>query len=159
MQKHGTRQARRAPASATVPDADQFRLPELDWHTLANSLPAIVCIWTPTGKPFSFNERWFEYTGLSRADMTAADVQSVFHPKERVAIEDLWRESLVTGAAFSIEGRLRRHDGVYRWHLGSVAPIRDDAGAIRAWVSSVIDIDEAKQAEQAVRRSEKRFRQ
>ncbi len=159
MQKHDTRQARRAPASAIAPEADRFRPPELDWRALANSLPAIVGIWSPSGEPFSFNERWFEYTGLSRAGMTAADVRSVFHPQEAVAIEELWRESLSAGTAFSIEARLRRQDGVYRWHLGSIAPIRDDAGTIRAWVSSVIDIDEAKQAEQAVRRSEKRFRQ
>src|SRR3972149_3647917 len=48
--------------------------------------------------------------------------------------------------------------GLGRPAAGS-APVRDGAGTIKSWISSIIDIDEAKQAEQAVRRSERRFRQ
>ncbi|TAK58329.1 MAG: PAS domain S-box protein, partial [Dehalococcoidia bacterium] len=120
------------------------QLSEQRWRTLASSLPGIIGTWSPAGEPLFFNDRWFEYTGLKPEGMTAADVRGVFHPKEVTAIEELWRESLRTGTAFSVEGRIRGHDGVYRWHLGSVAPIRDDAGTIRAWISSIIDIDEAK---------------
>ncbi len=48
---------------------------------------------------------------------------------------------------------------MYRWHLGSIAPIRDAVGTIKAWISSIIDIDDSKQSEQALRKSERRFRQ
>src|SRR4029078_12349100 len=56
-----------------------------------------------------------------------------------------------TGEPYDIEYRVRRHDGVYRWHFGRVVPIRDAAGAIVNWVSSSVDIDKRKRAEEGQR--------
>ncbi len=44
------------------------QLGEQRWRTLAGSVPAIIGMWSPRGEPYFFNERWFEYTGLPRAD-------------------------------------------------------------------------------------------
>ncbi len=135
------------------------RLSEERWRTLAASLPAIISTWSPRGRPLYFNRRWTEYTGLGRDARSIEDVRSVFHPQEAPAVEALWRDALRTGEAFAVEIRVRRHDGVFRWHLGSVTPVRDRAGTVRAWISTGIDIDDRKQAEQALLEGEQRFRQ
>src|SRR5260370_40861895 len=50
--------------------------------------------------------------------------------------------------------RLRRADGEYRWHHTRGEPLRDRQGNIIQWYGLSIDIDEAKKAEDRLRRSE-----
>ncbi len=52
------------------------------------------------------------------------------------------------------ETRVRRADGVYRWFLHRKVALRDDCGKIVRWYGSSIDIEDRKQAEDALRRSE-----
>jgi len=46
---------------------------------------------------------------------------------------DKWRELLASGEPGEIEARLRRHDGVFRWFLIRVEPLRDETGKIIRW--------------------------
>jgi PAS domain S-box-containing protein len=50
--------------------------------------------------------------------------------------------------------RFRRADGEYRWHQGRGDPLRDRQGNIIQWYGLLVDIDEAKKAEDRLRRSE-----
>jgi PAS domain S-box-containing protein len=135
------------------------RLSEERWRTLAASVPAIISTWSAHGRPLYFNQRWTDYTGLDRSARSIEEIRRVFHPHEAAAVEGLWQDAMRTGESFNTEVRLRRHDGVYRWHLGSVVPVRDRVGAVRAWISTSIDIDDRKRTEQALNESEQRFRQ
>lgn len=159
MQKQNVAHPRALQVEPSAASPDGSSLGALGWRVLASSLPAIVGVWSPSGEPVFFNERWYEYTGLPRGTASAAELRGVVHPQEIAGVEGLWRDALRTGEPFVVEARVRRDDGVYRWHLGSVAPVRDDAGAIRTWISSIIDIDDRKRAEEALRQSEKRYRQ
>jgi signal transduction histidine kinase len=57
------------------------------------------------------------------------------------------------GQPFEVEYRLRRHDGVYRWHLTRALPVRDKSGRIEQWVATSTDITEQKQAAEEVIRA------
>ena len=59
---------------------------------------------------------------------------------------------------YSLECRLRRADGVYRWWLIRGAPLRDANGAILKWFGTCTDIHDLKEAEAQLRESEERFR-
>jgi PAS domain S-box-containing protein len=50
--------------------------------------------------------------------------------------------------------RLRRADGEFRWHHARCEPLRDRGGRIIQWYGLSVDIDEGKQAEDRLRRSE-----
>jgi signal transduction histidine kinase len=52
---------------------------------------------------------------------------------------------------FEIEHRLRRHDGVYRWHLGRAVPMHDEYGRFQKWLGTNIDIESQKKAEQSLK--------
>ena len=62
-----------------------------------------------------------------------------------------WREAWVSGEPGEIETRLRRHDGVFRWFLVRAEPLRDESGKVVKWYATSTDIEDRKQAEEAVR--------
>nr|WP_067056233.1 ATP-binding protein [Mucilaginibacter sp. L294] len=103
--------------------------------------------WTnlPTGIVNSFNQRWYDYTGLSKDDIADFEWHMVVHPddlKETIAKYEL---SLKTGDIFEVENRYRRHDDVYRWHLNRSKPLKNDNGDIIFWVGTATDIEDQKQ--------------
>jgi PAS domain-containing protein len=59
-----------------------------------------------------------------------------------------------SGAPHLFEGRLRRHDGEYRWHAVRRVPLRDERGDIVKWYAVGFDIADKKAVEDALRRSE-----
>ncbi len=59
---------------------------------------------------------------------------------------------------YEIEKRYRRKDGSYFWGALSARPIYDTHGEIESVVGFVADITQRKQAEEALRESERRFR-
>src|SRR6267143_2148350 len=79
---------------------------------------------------------------------------ALIHTEDVAGIVEKWRTSLATGEPFEAETRVRRADGVYRWFLHRKVALRDDCGKIVRWYGSSIDIEDRKQAEDALRRSE-----
>jgi len=68
-----------------------------------------------------------------------------------------WQELLISGEAGEIEARVRRHDGIYRWFLIRVEPYRDDTGKIDRWYGTSTDIEDRKNAEEALRTSQRKL--
>ncbi len=58
------------------------------------------------------------------------------------------------GTSYQAVLRLRRADGEFRWHHSRGEPLRDQQGRIVQWYGLSVDIDEAKKAEDRLRRSE-----
>lgn len=69
-----------------------------------------------------------------------------------------WQELPVSGEPGEIEARLRRRDGVYRWFLIRVEPLRDESGKIVRWYDTSTDFEDRKHAEQALQTSERTAR-
>jgi PAS domain S-box-containing protein len=57
-----------------------------------------------------------------------------------------------------MEARLRRHDGVFRWFLVRVEPLRDETGKILRWYGTSTDIESLKQTEEKLREDERELR-
>ena len=45
-----------------------------------------------------------------------------------------------------------RHDGIFRWFLFRLSPLKDERGQITRWYGTGIDIEDRKQAEDILRR-------
>ena len=65
-----------------------------------------------------------------------------------------WQAALAAGEPLEIELRHRRADGKYRWFLSRAVPLRDEKGNIVKWYATTFDIEDRKQAEEKLRRSE-----
>jgi formate hydrogenlyase transcriptional activator len=69
-------------------------------------------------------------------------------------VQTSWWHSIETGEPFEVEQRIRGVDGEYRWFVARGLPGRDPEGRIIRWYGMLFDIDERKQAEERLRRSE-----
>ena len=115
----------------------------------------------PEGRVYWFNKRWQEYTGHQKGE----DKQPVFtgwpsliHPEDFESVKTHWEDSLKNGKIFETQLRLKRYDGIYRWHLMRNIPVSDHQGRIGSWFGSATDVNNLKTAEQALSRSEERYR-
>jgi PAS domain S-box-containing protein len=119
-----------------------LRRSEEQFHAFANSLPELCWTAHPDGRIFWYNERWFEYTGTTPQQMEGWGWQSVHDPAILPSVLDRWRSSVDTGTPFQMEFPLRGADGVFRWFLTRVRPLRDGDGKIVRWYGTNTNIDE-----------------
>ena len=127
---------------------------KIEEQLVIHTTPALIHTALPDGNIDFFNRRWLEYLGLTLEDVQGWRWTAVIHPEDVAGIVEKWRTSLATGEPFEAETRVRRADGVYRWFLHRKVALRDDCGKIVRWYGSSIDIEDRKQAEDALRRSE-----
>jgi signal transduction histidine kinase/ActR/RegA family two-component response regulator len=60
------------------------------------------------------------------------------------------------GRDFEIEGRARRHDGVYRWFVTRAVPFRTAFGTIVSWFGVTMDIHELRELQETLRQADRR---
>jgi two-component system CheB/CheR fusion protein len=137
---------------------EALRVSEARMRTLADAVPQVIWTNTADGMADYFNQRWYEYTGLSYEESAGPGWQAIVHPDDAPASVERWQHALRAGAVFDTEYRLRRHDGAYRWFIGRNVPMKDEAGRVTGWFGTATDIDDLKQAQAARQESEERFR-
>jgi len=121
------------------------------YRTLAETIPQQVWTATPEGALDFVNPRVVDYFGRDSGEIIGAGWQAVVHRDDLPRIVERWTRSLQSGEEYEVEFRLRRFDGVYRWHLGRAIPVRDDGGTIVKWLGTNTDIDDQKIAEDQLR--------
>jgi PAS domain S-box-containing protein len=133
---------------------------ERDLRLTIDTIPVFVAVYQSDGTRSFVNRTWQDYMGLTLEQATGPDAKTTFphfHPADAERNDKAWRAALASGEPLSIEVRVRRADGQYRWHLSRRAPLRDQNGNIVRWYSIGIDIEDQKVAEEAVRQSEARL--
>src|SRR5437016_13547645 len=118
----------------------------------------LVSDWSSDVCSSDLNKKWHEYTGLSPEESHGWGWQVAFHPEDLPLLMEKWRELLVSREPGEIEARLRRHDGVFRWFLIRVEPLRDQTGKVIRWYGTSTDIQELKQTEEKLRDDERELR-
>ena len=115
------------------------------WRTLAEALPALVWMARADGFLDYYNQRWYDYTGMTAEQLAGWGWQAVWHPEDLPDGRARWQESLRTGQPYEYEARLRRvADASYRWHLIRAVPVRDREGLVLRWFGTNTDIEEQK---------------
>src|SRR5262249_27492096 len=128
---------------------------ERDARLIVDSIPGLVGILDPSGKIEAVNRRILEYSGKTLEELKE---RAPVHPEDIPRILEVVTPSIASGDPFEVEFRGRRFDGVYRWLQNRGSPLRDANGRILRWYNLLIDIDERKRAEEALRASEQDLR-
>lgn len=139
--------------------AAALREREAEFHLLIETMPHIVWMARADGWHYRFNQRWFDYVGLTEEQSVGDGWLDAVHPDDRSLTIRRWRDASRHGEAYEIEFRLRRGDGSYRWMLGRALPLCDDSGAILKWFGTCTDIDDLKHVEEVARLNEHRQRE
>ncbi|HVG58756.1 MAG TPA: PAS domain S-box protein [Hyalangium sp.] len=125
---------------------------ELRYRRLLDSLPETMWATRPDGMLYYANQAWRDYTGLDSEEISNQFFMEYFHSADRGAMSVRWRETLQQGTRSECEFRMRRKDGVWRWHLGRATAERDEGGRIIGFICVATDIDDKKRAEEALAR-------
>ena len=130
---------------------------EAQFRTLANSIPQLAWMAAPDGSILWYSERWYEYTGVPKEETNGATWQSRVDPESLGAVLEEWRVCIKRGEPFEMEFRLRGADGVYRWFLTQVTPVRDSSGAIRRWFGARTNIHEQREIRRVLEETQERL--
>ena len=118
-----------------------------EFRSLAEAMPQIVWATRPDGWNIYFNQQWADYTGLTLEESYGHGWNVPFHPDDRQQAWEAWQRATQLGERYSLECRLRRADGAYRWWLVRGEPMRGANGEILKWFGTCTDIEELKRSE------------
>ncbi len=121
---------------------------------VADVMPVIVWIAGADGLVFHASAAFYAYIGHRDVDLVSGEWIDTVHPDDREEAIAVWGDSAASGQVSSMEFRLRRHDGRYRWHLLSGQPVRGADGAIAAWYGAALDVDDSRRERDLLVRSE-----
>jgi PAS domain S-box-containing protein len=127
-----------------------LRESEVQFRTLAEAMLNHVWTSTPDGSLDWCNRRAYEFSGAAMGELDGAGWASIVHPDDVGAAQEHWATALATGGPYEAEFRLRRADGVYRWHIARAVAQRGEDGAILRWIGTNTDIEDQKAATEAL---------
>jgi PAS domain S-box-containing protein len=134
-----------------------LRESESRFRQLAESLPQLVWTCRVDGWCDYISPQYVDYTGVPEAGQLGFGWLQQVHPDDRERVLKGWGQTMAGDSPFSLECRLRRRDGVYRWFKSQAVGLRDSSGQIIKWFGSDTDIDDQKKALQALAESEERL--
>ena len=134
-----------------------LRNSEAQFRTFAEAMPNHVWTATAEGQLTWFNPRVYDYSGTLPGELDGERWAKIVHPDDIADAAKHWEKALLEGIFYETEFRLRRHDGVFRWHLARAVPILDQNGNRLQWIGTNTDIDDQKGAAQALSHSERRL--
>lgn len=115
--------------------------------TVANASPVLFWTCDTAMQCDWFNRRWLAFTGRTLEDELGAGWAHSLHPDDRDSCLSRFEEAFIQRKVFSIEYRLRRHDGEYRWILDQSTPRHDADGQFTGYIGSCVDLTELRQAQ------------
>lgn len=120
-----------------------------DFKKLVNS--GMALIWTSgTDKLCNyFNSVWLEFTGRTLEEERGNGWTEGVHPDDFQRCLDTYLGAFDRQEKFSMEYRLRRHDGTYRWIVDEGCPRYDSQGEFLGYIGHCLDIDERRRTEDA----------
>jgi len=132
--------------AARVLAEDALREGEARFSTLANNISQLAWMADDKGYIFWYNDRWFEYTGTTLADVVGWGGEETLHPDYRQRVMDKIKRSFAAGEVWEDTFPLRGRDGNYRLFLSRAVPIRDADGKVLRWFGTNTDISESKES-------------
>jgi len=138
-------------------DIEDRKQAERELRQIIDVVPQHIFVLRADGNALYSNKVSFEYLGIDSEaiqNRSYSGLKKLLHPDD---LDRYWherQEGISRGFPFEMEARLLRKDGKYRWFLLRFNPLRDVQGQVAKWYGTATDIEERKQAEDSLRRSE-----
>ncbi|NJR66404.1 MAG: PAS domain S-box protein [Leptolyngbyaceae cyanobacterium CRU_2_3] len=117
------------------------------YATLSKISPVGIFRTDAAGNNTYVNDRWREFTGLSRYEGMGKQWQQAIHPDDRQVVADAWQQMTDHPTSTEVEYRYLRPDGKITWVVCQAVPEFRDNGKLMGYVGTVTDITDRKQTE------------
>jgi PAS domain S-box-containing protein len=125
--------------------AQRQTLTQLD--AVANASPALFWTTDIHKQPNWLNKAWLAFTGRDLVSECDAFWLDDLHPLDRERCARVFNTAFDAREPYSMEYRLLRHDGQYRWVLEQGMPRHDADQRFIGYVGSCLDVTDLRQAE------------
>ena len=133
-----------------------LRESEQRFRIMADAAPVLIWVSGADRRRTWFNKRWLEFVGQPMESEVGSGWIASIHPDDRERCRTAYVASFDARQTFSMEYRLRRRDGEYRWVLDNGIPRYESDGEFAGYIGSCVDITERKQTEQADKEAARR---
>src|SRR2546430_2156438 len=130
---------------------EELRESEARFRTVADSAPVLIWMSGPDKLCTFFNKGWLDFTGRTMEQELGKGWTEGVHADDLDHCLEVYGNSFNARQPFTMEYRLRRNDGEYRWLLDNGTPRFASDGAFLGYIGSCIGITERKLAEEKFR--------
>src|SRR6266480_283063 len=130
---------------------EELRESEARFRMVADSAPVLIWMSGPDKLRTFFNKGWLDFTGRTMEQELGKGWTEGIHADDLKRCLEVYETSFNAWQSFTMEYRLRRSDGEYRWVLDTGTPRFADDGAFLGYIGSCIDITERKRGEEKFR--------
>ncbi|WP_062542211.1 PAS domain-containing sensor histidine kinase [Rufibacter tibetensis] len=135
--------ARKEMEAALKESEERFRI-------MADAAPNMVWSINPQAAITYVNSYFLSFLGVSYDTFLRDNWLPYVHPEDIEKAKQALAGAIQNRGIFTIEHRMRRHDGVFRWLFSQAAPSYLANGELYSYVGSSIDITDLKEAEEAL---------
>jgi PAS domain S-box-containing protein len=126
-----------------------LRRSDTRFRQMADHAPVIIWI-AGTDKSCTWvNTSWLAFTGRSIKEELGNGWTDRIHSEDLERCLKTYETSFASRVPFTMEYRVQRHDGQWRWLIDSGVPLYED-GKFTGYLGSCIDVTDRKQSEQAL---------
>ncbi|WP_242046420.1 PAS domain S-box protein [Calothrix anomala] len=137
---------------------EALRESEEKFRTLANTAPALIWFNDAQGNNLFINQHFLDFTGKSAEQIRGEGWQELVHPDDAENYIADYLAAVREQRSWHNRNRIRRHDGVWRWHDNYAQPLLNADGVYLGHVGVTIDNTDAIEAEIALRESQEKYR-
>jgi formate hydrogenlyase transcriptional activator len=122
---------------------------EQRFQTIADQAPVMIWISGRDNRSTWFNRQWLEFVGHTLEEEVRVGRTASVHPEDLASCVEVYETSFDARRPFTMEYRLHRCDGEWRWILDNGSP-NFAGGEFAGYVGTCLDVTEQKEALQEV---------
>jgi PAS domain S-box-containing protein len=136
---------------------EALRESEERFRAMADGAPVLIWVSGTDKLRTWFNRQWLEFVGRSMERELGNGWAENVHPEDFERCLATYVGAFDAREAFSMEYRLRRHDGAWRWVLDKGIPRYGFEREFAGYIGSCIDVTERREASEALRESQEHY--